>query len=115
MGVYTVPAQDPLPKEVAGSLEFEVCSKRDCVMVSRVAGKGLEGKGKLIPNADLWSLAASLAQVRPHLAVMHVFSHVGVLGNEGADTLASASLDQHPSLSLKPEQPAQPLTPTRPT
>ena len=76
--------------------------------------KGWRVKGKLIPNADLWSLAVSLVQPRRHIAVMHVFSHVGVPGNEGADALASASLNQHPLLSLKPEQPAQPLTPTQP-
>ena len=56
--------------------------------------KGWRSKGKLIPNADLWSLAVSLVQAWPFLAVMHVFSHVGVPGNEGADALASASLDQ---------------------
>ena len=77
--------------------------------------KGWRSKGKLIPNADLWSLAVSLVQARPFLGVMHVFSHVGVPGSEGADTLASASLDQHPLLARKPAQPAQSITPTLPT
>ena len=45
---------------------------------------------------------------------MHVFSHVGVPGNEGADALAPASLNQHPLLALKTAQPAQALTPTQP-
>ena len=77
--------------------------------------KGWRSKGKPVPNADLWSLAVSLAQARPHLAVMHVFSHVGVPGNEGADTLASSSLDRHPLLAHKAAQPAQALTPTQPS
>ena len=114
MGFYPGPAETPPQDKLLVISDSSYVVRGIALWSAAWQVKGWRVKGKLIPNADLWSLAVSLVQPRRHIAVMHVYSHVGVPGNEGADALASASLNQHPLLSKKPEQPAQPLTPTQP-
>ena len=55
-------------------------------------------QGRQVVNQDLWDLQKLLIQSRSGATLwLHVYSHVGVVGNERADALANQGRCQHPA------------------
>ena len=50
---------------------------------------------KQVANVDLWAEVAKNLQLRAPVFVMHVYSHIGIEGNEQADRLAKKAVRLH--------------------
>ena len=55
-------------------------------------------QGRQVVNRDLWDALKLLIQSRSGATLwLHMYSHIGVVGNERADALANQGRRQHPA------------------
>lgn len=77
-----------------------------CLWLLGWQASGWKTGSKPVANVDLWAAAAENLQPRAPAWAMHVFSHVGIEGNEQADTLAKRAVQHHAArrgVAIRPE------------